>query len=339
MKRTRVLLVEDEPSVRFGIRTYLEPRGFEVLEASSLVQAEEAFRRFSPEAAVIDYLLPDGNAMQLLSTFKELDPGVPLVVLTGHGSIDLAVSAIKIGAENFLTKPVKLSMLETVLKRAIASRPPKRAAHSGAAADEPWTFNPLLGKSLAVAELARDVEVALRSEGPILLLGETGTGKGVLAHWLYRHGPRKDEPFVDLNCAGLSPEFLESEIFGHARGAYTGAVTEKKGLLEVANKGTLFLDEIGELGLGVQPKLLKALEEKHFRRMGEVVDRRVDMLLISATHHDLLRESRSGSFRSDLYFRISTIPLHLPSLRERREDLPEIATLMLQHLGSALGRP
>jgi DNA-binding NtrC family response regulator len=335
----RLLLVDDEPTMRFVLCEYLESRGFAVEEAGTIEEAEEIFRRFTPDAAIVDYLLPDGNALQLLSVFKGIDPGMPFVVLTAHGSIDLAVRAIKEGAEHFLTKPVELPTLEVVLRRALEKRQLRRRPPGGGSSAEPWTFELLRGKSRAIAELGREMEIALRSEGPILLQGETGTGKGVLAAWLYRHGPRQKKPFVDLNCAGLSPTFLESELFGHARGAYTGAVAEKKGLLEVADQGTLFLDEIGELGLEVQPKLLKALEEKRFRRMGEVADRQVDVLLICATHHDLVRESRTGTFRSDLYFRISTFPLRLPSLRERREDLPFLAAQMALHLSRDLGLP
>jgi DNA-binding NtrC family response regulator len=333
----KVLLVDDEPTVRFGMRDYLESRGFAVEEASTVEEAEEVFRRFAPDAAILDYLLPDGNALQLLSIFRGIAPGVPLVVLTAHGSIDLAVRAIKEGAEHFLTKPVELQTLEVVLRRALENQPHLHGSSAGG--EDPWSFDLLLGKSRAIEELGRDLRIALRSEGPILIQGETGTGKGVLAHWLHRHGPRRQSAFVDLNCAGLNPEFLESELFGHTRGAYTGAVAEKKGLLEAAHGGTLFLDEIGDLGQAVQPKLLKALEEKRFRRMGEVADRRVDMLLISATHHDLVREARAGSFRSDLYYRISTIPLYLPALRERREDLPLLASQMALHLCRDLALP
>jgi len=338
-----VLLVEDEPVLRALLRDDLKALGFAVEEAATVERAKEVFRRVLPDVAVLDYLLPDGNAMDLLAAFQAVDPGAPLVLLTGHGSIDLAVRAMKAGAFYLLTKPVELPELESVLRRALAGRPARSPAAAGAAADaareERRSFDVLLGQSRPIVELGRELAVAVRSEGPILIEGETGTGKGVLASWLHRHGPRRQKSFIDLNCAGLSPEFLESELFGHARGAFTGAVTEKKGLLELADQGTLFLDEMGDLSPEVQPKLLKALEEKRFRRMGEVVNRQVDMLLIAATHHDLRGESRAGSFRSDLYFRISTFPLRLPSLRERREDLPLIATQMTHLLCQELGRP
>jgi DNA-binding NtrC family response regulator len=339
MAKPLVLLVEDDPGLRFVLRDHLESCDFEVEEAGSMGQAKAVYLRSMPDLVVLDYLLPDGDAVELLYSLRAVDPGVPFVVLTGHGSIDLAVRAIKAGAGDFLVKPVALPALTSVLRRLLAARPPPQAEARSKRAQEDDVVDILSGTSRAVKDLVREVGMTLGSPGPVLLQGETGTGKGVLARWLHRHGRRRDRPFVDLNCAGLHPEFLESELFGHARGAYTGAVTDKKGLLEVANGGTFFLDEIGELGLTVQAKLLKALEEQRFRRMGETVQRTVDLFLISATHHDLAEEARSHAFRSDLYFRISTFPLRLPSLRERREDLPLFATEMMRTLCQARGRP
>jgi len=339
MSRDRIMVVEDEPIVRFGIRDYLESRGFDVDEAASLEQARAVYQRTRPDAVVLDYLLPDGNALDLLKELHETDPQMPVIVLTGHGSIDLAVRAIKEGAEQFLTKPVELPALAVIIDRALENQRNRRrlaARQSSRSREEP---DPFVGTSPAVRELAREAAVALRSEGPILIQGETGSGKGVLARWLHEQGPRREEPFVDLNCAGLAREFLESELFGHARGAFTGAINEKKGLFEVAHRGVLFLDEMGDLDPAVQPKVLKVLEEKRFRRMGEVADRQVDVFLIAATNHDLTRLVRDGRFRSDLYFRISTIPLAVPPLRERREDIPLLARRLLEQLARDLGRP
>jgi DNA-binding NtrC family response regulator len=339
MAKPLVLLVEDDPGLRFVLRAHLESSDFDVEEAGTMGEAKATYLRSMPDLVVLDYLLPDGDAVELLYSLRAVDPGVPFVMLTGHGSIDLAVRAIKAGAGDFLVKPVALPALTSVLRRLLAARPPPQAEARSKRAQEDDVVDILSGTSRAVKDLVREVGMTLGSPGPVLLQGETGTGKGVLARWLHRHGRRRDRPFVDLNCAGLHPEFLESELFGHARGAYTGAVTDKKGLLEVANGGTFFLDEIGELSLTVQAKLLKALEEQRFRRMGETAQRTVDLFLISATHHDLAEEARSHAFRSDLYFRISTFPLRLPSLRERREDLPLFATEMVRTLCRARGRP
>jgi len=179
----------------------------------------------------------------------------------------------------------------------------------------------------------------LRSDSPVLINGPTGSGKGVLAAWLHENGPRADEAFVDLNCAGLSPQFLESELFGHERGAFTGAVAAKQGLFEVAHKGTLFLDEIGDIDPTVQPKLLKVVEERRFRRLGEVRDRMVDVRLIAATHQDLAAQVREKKLRSDLYFRINTLPLAVPALSERQDDVPLLARQLLSRIGADQGRP
>jgi DNA-binding NtrC family response regulator len=332
------MVVEDEPIVRFGIRDFLESRGFDVDEAGNLEQARSVFQRMRPDAVILDYMLPDGPALGLLDELRSAEPQVPVVLLTGHGSIDLAVRAIKQGAENFLTKPVELPALSVILDRALENQRNRRkqvARISRRSRDE---VDPFVGESPLVRALAREAAVALRSEGSILIQGETGTGKGVLAKWLHDQGPRREEPFVDLNCAGLSRDFLESELFGHARGAFTGAVNEKKGLFEVAHKGTLFLDEMGDMDPAIQPKVLKVLEEKRFRRLGEVTDRQVDVFLVAATNRDLESLVREGKFRSDLYFRINTILLAVPPLRQRREDIPALARHLLEQLSRDQGR-
>jgi DNA-binding NtrC family response regulator len=333
----RILVVDDEEGIRFALRDFLEASGFAVDEAASCAEAEKAFRATPPDAALLDFRLPDGNSIDLIPKLKALDPIVPLIVLTAHASIDLAVRAIQQGAEQFLTKPVELPSLLVILQRALENQRIRRkeaAKSRGGRVDE----DPFVGESPAIRALADQARRSLASESPILILGETGSGKGVLARWLHRSGMRPDEAFVDLNCAGLSREFLESELFGHEKGAFTGAVAAKPGLFEVAHRGTMFLDEIGDVDLQVQPKLLKVLEEKSFRRLGEVRDRRVDVRLIAATHHDLPSQIRENRFRSDLYFRISTIPLTVPPLRQRVEDIPLLARHFLSILPGAAGR-
>ncbi len=335
--RQRVLIVDDEPGVRFGIRDFLGGRGFDVREAGSCKEAEEAFRSSPPDVAVVDYSLPDGNALELLPRLKESEPAVPVVILTAHGSVDLAVRAIKEGAEQFLTKPVQLEALAVILERLAENqrnRQQQMARRSRLARD---FRDPFLGESAAIRALAAAAGKVASSDSPVLIQGETGSGKGVLALWLHENGPRSEEPFVDLNCAGLSREFLETELFGHEKGAFTGATAAKPGLLEVANRGTVFLDEIGDVDLQVQPKLLKVLEEKQFRRLGDVRDRRVDIRLLTATHQNLGELVREKKFRGDLYFRISTIPLTVPPLRERPEDIPILAGHILETLAPRSG--
>jgi len=333
----RVLLVDDEPAVRFGVCDFLRGRGFAVEEAETCRQAEDAFRKAPPDVAIVDYSLPDGNALELLPKLKEADPSVPVLILTAHGSVDLAVRAIKEGAEQFLTKPVQLEALAVILERLIENqrnRQQQMARRSRLARE---LRDPFLGGSAAIRALAAEARKVAASDSPVLIQGETGAGKGVLARWLHENGPRAEEAFVDLNCAGLSREFLETELFGHEKGAFTGAIAAKPGLLEVAHRGTVFLDEIGDVDAQVQPKLLKVLEEKQFRRIGDVRDRRVDIRLLTATHQNLGELVREKRFRNDLYFRISTIPLTVPTLRERAEDVPVLARELLEALAARWG--
>ncbi len=329
MAKTRILIVDDEESIRFGMRDFFEARGLCVSDADSCGQAMVLFQAQSPSAVVLDYRLHDGNAIDLLRQFKQIDPAVPVVVLTAYGSIDLAVQAVKEGAEQFLTKPIELPALLVILERLLATRKLQRSQRAMATREDRDQINPLAGNSPAIVAFAEQVERVIGTDSPVLITGETGTGKSVLAKWLHTHGPRATEPFVDLNCAGLQPDFLETELFGHKKGAFTGAATHKEGLLELADGGTAFLDEIGDVDPRVQPKLLKVLEERRFRRMGDVREREVDIALITATHQDLGARVNAGQFRSDLYFRISSVPLHVPPLRERKEDLGFLATGIL----------
>ena len=340
MARNRVLLVEDDRGIRFGIRNFLVGRDFDVDEAETLKAGEELFRAGRPDVAILDYSLPDGNALDVLPRLKAADASIPIIILTGHGSIDLAVKAIKEGAEQFLTKPVQMQTLLVVIERLLDTQRVKQREQAQTTRQaRTGVVDPFSGTSAAIAWLQAQVERIAGADRPILILGETGTGKSVLATWLHRNGPRAKEAFVDLNCAGLSREFVETELFGHEKGAFTGAVAAKTGLLEVAHRGVLFLDEIGDVDMQVQPKLLKVLEEKRFRRMGEVRDRVADVQLIAATHQDLQEAIREKRFRSDLYFRISTIPLVIPPLRERREDIHLLARGFLERFGAEMGSP
>jgi DNA-binding NtrC family response regulator len=334
----KILLVDDEPGVLFGLQNFLEAKGYEVESVSSCQRAEEVFRAVRPDVAILDYLLPDGTAVELLPRLKSINPQTSLIVLTGHGSIELAVQAIKEGADQFLIKPVELPALQIILERLFETqrnRQKQLAQRSNRTQEE---IDPFFGQSPAIRQLAEQAQKLVAADSPTLLLGETGVGKGVLARWLHEHSPRAEESFVNINSAGLSAELLESELFGHERGAFTGATSSKVGLFEVAHRGSVFLDEIGDVPLNIQPKLLKVLEEKTFRRVGEVRDRRVDIRLIAATHQELSSFVKEKKFRSDLYFRINTLPLVVPPLRERRGDISLLAKRFVQSFSLRFGR-
>ena len=339
MSKETLLIAEDEPGIRFGLVHFFASRGFQVIEADSASAAEERFRLTRPDAILLDYCLPDADGLAVLRKVRLIDATVPVIILTAHGTIDLAVSAIKEGADQFFTKPVELDALAVVVERAIESQRARRAKAAGRVRQTRAASDPFLGSSPGIAKLADRAQRVLASSSPILIQGETGSGKGLLAAWLHEHGVRSDEPFVDLNCAGLSREFFESEVFGHEKGAFTGAIASKPGLFELAHRGTLFLDEIGDIDTGVQPKLLKVLEDQRLRRLGDVRDRQVDVRLIAATHHDLEALVAAGRFRGDLFYRISTLPLRVPSLRDRPQDIPLIARSLLARLAADLGRP
>jgi len=336
--RKKIIIGEDDRAIRAAVSEYLKSLDYDVVEATTCAGIQEAFRTNCPNAAILDYALPDGTALDLLPQLRQNHPSVPVIVLTGNGTISLAVQAIKEGAEQFLTKPVQMSAIAVVLERALENQRNHQKQLAGKAREKRESINPFLGNSEAIREVAEQAQKICASHLPVLITGETGSGKGVLARWLHQQGPRAEEPFVDMNCAGFGRELLESELFGHEAGAFTGAAQRKLGLLEVAQRGTAFLDEIGDMDLAVQPKLLKILEEKRFRRLGDVQERQLDVRLIAASHQDLGQLVRQKKFRSDLYFRVSTVVIHVPAMRDRTEDIPLLARHFFERVASDLGR-
>jgi DNA-binding NtrC family response regulator len=338
MSKKRILIGEDDKSLRFALSEFLQAQDYQVTEATSCDTIRQSFRTSIPDAAILDYSLPDGTALDLLPFLKQSYSSVPLILLTGNGTIELAVQAMKEGAEQFLTKPVQMAAIAVVLERALKNQRNHQKQLAGKVKEKRESVDPFVGVSTAIREVAEEAERVCGSHCPVLIAGETGSGKGILARWLHDHSPRAEEPFVDLNCAGFGKELLESELFGHEAGAFTGALQRKLGLLEVAQKGTVFLDEIGDMDLQIQPKLLKILEEKQFRRLGDVQERQLDIRLIAASHADLAQLIRDKKFRSDLYFRVSTVVLRMPALRERAEDIPLLAQHFFQRMAVDLGR-
>lgn len=339
MAKPKILVVDDDEIVLFAIRDFLELHGYVVDEAETCAETEIRYRADVYDAVTLDYSLADGNALDLLPKLRAIDSGVPIILLTAHASVELAVRAIQLGAEQFLVKPVDLPGLLLVLERALENQRNRRKQLARDSREQPQrAVDPFIGASPAIRKLEEQSRLAAGTESPILIQGETGTGKSELARWLHRHSSRAAEPHLELNCGGFRKEFLETELFGHEKGAFTGAVTSKVGLLEAAHRGTIFLDEIGDMDLQIQPKLLKALEEKRFRRLGEVQDRKVDFRLIAATHQKLDRLVQDQLFRADLFYRISAIQIFVPPLRERSEDIPSFAQRLLDRLTGECGR-
>lgn len=336
--RTRLLFIEDDPAIRFAVRDFLDAHAFDLLEADGCAAGEQLFLTERPDLVLTDYMLGDGTALDLLPRLRAVNASVPIIVLTGHGTVELAVKAMKEGADDFLTKPIALPALLLILQRATERQRDRQQQRAQEARQRRTAVDPFVGTSAAIRHLREQAERVATSERPILIQGETGAGKGILTRWLHANGRRTEHPFVDLNCASLPRELLESELFGHERGAFTGAVAQKTGLVELAHRGTLFLDEVGDLDLTLQPKLLKVLEEQTFRRVGAVRDRQADVRLIAATHQDLPRMLRENAFRSDLYYRISTLPITVPPLRDRVEDIPVLARQLLDRLAQDIGR-
>jgi DNA-binding NtrC family response regulator len=338
MSNKTILVGEDDRSIRFALTEFLQSLDYQVVEATTCEAIRQAFRTSTPDAAILDYSLPDGTALDLLPFLKQTYGSVPVIILTGNGTIELAVQAIREGAEQFLTKPVQMSAIAVVLERSLKNQRNYQKQLAGKARDKREGVDPFVGVSAAIRLVAEEAERVSRSNCPVLIAGETGSGKGVLARWLHDHSLRAEEPFVDLNCAGFGRELLESELFGHEAGAFTGALQRKLGLFEVAQRGTVFLDEIGDMDLQIQPKLLKILEEKRFRRLGDVQERQLDIRLVAASHADLGDLIQDKKFRSDLYFRVSTVVIRMPSLRERADDIPLLAQHFFQRMAVDLGR-
>jgi DNA-binding NtrC family response regulator len=328
-----VLLVEDNDSTRFGFVRYFSREGYEVSEAASLAEAAAAMADQSFDAVILDINLPDGRGLDFIATVRAQDPCIPIIVITGSGDIPLAVDAMQRGADNFLTKPVDNATLAAFLRKTLEVGVLKRrVSHRVRLEREEALF---FGHTPAMEEIQHLARTAAAADNPVLITGETGTGKGLLASWIHRQGPRRSGEFVAINCSGLRGELLSRELFGNARGAFTSADQDRKGLLDIAHQGTLFLDEIGDMGMELQAQFLKVLEEKSYRRLGDVKLLRSDFRLICATHRQMDMLLQAGLFRQDLLYRINLMVIHLPPLRQRLDDLPAIAAHLLRDMGSS----
>jgi DNA-binding NtrC family response regulator len=329
-KSLRVLFVDDEKSLQEFMRSELPRLGHEVTVCPDGRAGIKALEKTIFDVAILDLRMPGMTGIEVLEQLKQIAPDTEAVVMTGHASMETAIDAVRLGAFDYITKPCKLAEIEGVLRKVAEKRDLQHknlALQSRVRAAEGPTI--LVGDSPAMAAVHRLISTVAPTESTVLILGETGTGKELVARTLYQQSKRVDMPFVPVNCGALSENLVESELFGHRKGAFTGADRDHKGLFEVANGGTLFLDEVGELNKNIQVKLLRFLESGEIRRVGETEPFRTDVRILCATNCDLRAMIKDDEFREDLYFRINTFEIRLPPLRERRQDIPDLARHLL----------
>ncbi len=325
-----VLLIDDEPSVQFGFSAYLSKTGYQVQTAGSITEARNKLVHGSFDIILLDLSLPDGNGLDLIAEIRQNYPEVALVVITGRGDVPVAVKAMQLGADNFLTKPVDMNELNVYLNKSAELKGLRSKEITRKRLDK--RQEPYFGESPVIRKSMEMAEMAAGTDSTVLIHGQTGTGKGVLAKWIHEHSSRSSGFFVEVNCSALKGDLLSNELFGHAKGSFTSAHQDQQGLLEVADGGTLFLDEIGDMDLSVQAQFLKVIEEKQYRRIGEVKQRQSNFRLIGATNQDLLFHTKHGRFRLDLYYRINVFPIYLPPLTELGSDLEGLTLHLLRSL-------
>ncbi|MFQ6070811.1 MAG: sigma-54-dependent transcriptional regulator [Candidatus Aminicenantales bacterium] len=326
-----ILVVEDEDILRISIGDDLKEAGFRVSLSKSPTLALNLLEKEKFEVAVVDYKMPEMNGIELLEKIKQRHPECSVIIMTAYGTIQMAVEAIKKGASDYITKPFSNEELIIVLKRIeevlclkkenIALKKQLKEKHS---------FHKIIGKSKPMQEIFQLLPIVADSDSTVIITGETGTGKELVADAIHYTGPRKDKPYVKVNCALFSKDILESELFGHEKGAFTGAVNEKKGRFELADEGTIFLDDVDDIPLELQVKLLRILQHHEFERVGGTRTKKIDVRVIAASKINLLEKIKKGEFREDLYYRLNVIPIHLPPLRKRKEDIPLLIDFFIQ---------
>lgn len=327
----KILVIDDQEAIRLFLASALAERGYDVSQAATGAEAIAAAAAFRPDLVLLDLLLPDANGMDILARLREDRPDICVVILTSYGQVDAAVRAMRLQAFDFVTKPVNLDRLLGVIERGLATVP-ARPSRRGVADLFATLPGAVPSEDQAMQEIYGTVaKVAAQGRSTVLIEGESGVGKDILAQLIHANSPRRASPLLEVNCAALPENLLESELFGYEKGAFTDATHQKLGLLELANGGTLFLDEIGEMALPIQVKLLRVLEKMNFRRVGGLQDIQVDVRILAATNRNLTRLVEAGAFREDLYFRLRVIRLQPPPLRERPGDILPLARHFLGH--------
>jgi two-component system response regulator PilR (NtrC family) len=326
VKKPRALVVDDEPDIRELLGITLERMNIEVVAAETLATATRELRATPFDLCLTDMRLPDGDGLGLVEWIQSHKPQTPVAVITAHGNVESAVRALKLGAFDFISKPLDVAALRRLITATL-----KLGESSENTLQLPQVK--LLGRSRAMEQLREMIERVARSQAPVHIYGESGTGKELVAHLIHEAGARRDAPFVPVNCGAIPNELMESELFGHRKGSFTGAVTDKQGLIQSAEGGTLFLDEIADLPLHMQVKLLRVIQEKSVRPVGDSREMPIDVRILSATHKNLAALVAEGKFREDLFYRVNVIEIRVPPLRERLEDIDELVDFIVTRLG------
>ncbi len=332
MNKPLALIIDDEPDILELLDLTLGRMNVQTRTATTVAEALDLLARQQFDLCLTDMRLPDGEGLSIVRHIQQHYPATPVAMITAYGSLDTAINALKSGAFDFVTKPVELQRLRELVNTALRLTGPRQKADAATADDDP-----ILGTSPPIQQMRRQILKLARSEAPIYISGESGSGKELVARRIHELGPRSCHPFVPVNCGAIPSELMESEFFGHRKGAFTGAVADKPGLFQAACGGTLFLDEVADLPLPMQVKLLRAIQEKAVRPVGTQQEETVNVRLLCATHKDLALEVAEGRFRQDLFYRLNVIELRVPPLRERREDIPLMVRHILQQLAARVG--
>jgi DNA-binding NtrC family response regulator len=339
MSAQRILVVDDEDNARRAISTILGEEGYEVAEAANGEEALSRLAEFSPAAVLTDVRMPKMDGLTFLKKAREQGSDATFIIMTAFGSVETAVEAMRAGAENYLLKPLDANALLVVLGKALEKRALSREAETLREQVRQRTrFHNIIGESPLLQAVYDMVRRAASTRATVLILGESGTGKELIAQAIHQESQRRDKPFIKVHCAALSENLLESELFGHEKGAFTGAMARREGRFELADGGTLFLDEIGEISPSVQVKLLRVLQQREFERVGGTQTLKVDVRIVAATHRDLTAEVKAGKFREDLYYRLNVVAVTLPPLRERKSDVPALVNHFLEKYSDSYGK-
>jgi len=331
-----ILIVDDEPSIRESLTGILQDEGFSPLSVESGDAAIEKISEDKPDLILLDIWMPGMNGMETLARIRDIYPDQLVVMMSGHGTIETAVKATKLGAYDFIEKPLSIEKVLLCIQNAV--KVGQLVEENRQLKERISKEHEMIGNSKPIKELKHQIKIAAPTSGWILITGENGTGKELVARSIHYNSRRHDKPFVEVNCAAIPEELIESELFGHEKGSFTGATTQRRGKFDQAHRGTLFLDEIGDMSLKTQAKVLRILQEHKFERVGGNKTIEVDVRVIAATNKDLEKEIAIGNFRKDLYYRLNVIPFHVPPLRERKSDIPQLASHFLEYFCSKESR-